>query len=79
MQGEALRDAFRSVDRADFLRPEDRSGAGLDAPVAIGHGQTNSQPRTVFAMLELLDVRPGQRVLDVGSGSGWTTAYFWAW
>jgi len=40
----------------------------------IGHGQTNSQPRTVRRCLELLEVGPGHRVLDVGAGSGWTTA-----
>ena len=48
--------------------------AGIDEPLAIGLGQTNSQPRTVRAMLQLLEVETGQRVLDVGSGSGWTTA-----
>ena len=66
--------AFAAIDRADFLRPHDRADAGYDGPISIGHGQTNSQPRTVYAMLDLLDVRPGQKVLDVGSGSGWTTA-----
>jgi protein-L-isoaspartate(D-aspartate) O-methyltransferase len=40
----------------------------------IGHGQTNSQPTTVRHLLQWLDVTAGQRVLDVGSGSGWTTA-----
>lgn len=46
----------------------------MDGPLAIGHGQTNSQPRTVADMLRLLDVQPDHRVLDVGAGSGWTTA-----
>jgi protein-L-isoaspartate(D-aspartate) O-methyltransferase len=67
-------EAFAAVDRADFLLPRDRVDAGYDGPIAIGHGQTNSQPRTVRAMLELLEVETGHRVLDVGSGSGWTTA-----
>jgi len=70
--------AFAAVDRAEFLRPRDRMDADLDGPIPIGHGQTNSQPRTVRAMLELLDVRSGQKILDVGSGSGWTTALL-AW
>src|SRR5690606_22850706 len=51
-----------------------RRYARLDRPLDIGHRQTSSQPSTVAAMLRLLDVRPGDQVLDVGAGSGWTTA-----
>lgn len=71
---DAVSAAFVAVPRAGFLRSADRASAGYDGPIAIGHGQTNSQPRTVEDMLRLLDVGPGQHVLDVGAGSGWTTA-----
>lgn len=67
-------DAFRTMKRADFLPPDRRDEAMRDAPVTIGHGQTNSQPYTVRLMLEWLDAQPGDKILDVGSGSGWTTA-----
>lgn len=66
--------AFDAVPRANFLPAAVRGQASYDGPLAIGHGQTNSQPRSVAAMLRLLDARSGNRVLDVGAGSGWTTA-----
>jgi protein-L-isoaspartate(D-aspartate) O-methyltransferase len=71
---DAVTAAFEAVPRAGFLPRSARSRASYDGPIDIGHRQTNSQPRTVANMLRLLDVRPGCRILDVGSGSGWTTA-----
>lgn len=71
---ERVQAAAAAVPRADFLPDAARHLADADRPVLIGWDATNSQPSTVIRMLELLAVQPGDRVLDVGSGSGWTTA-----
>lgn len=73
-----IKEAMLGVDRRSFLMPEAAEEAAVDAPIPIGFGQTISQPRTVALMLELLQPQSGERVLDVGAGSGWTTALF-AW
>lgn len=67
-------EAFERIDRADFVPADQRAHAYANTPLSIGFDQTISQPLTVAFMLELLAPKAGERVLDVGSGSGWQAA-----
>lgn len=67
-------EAFEKIDRKDFMPEELKDKAYLNTPLPIGYGQTISQPLTVAFMLELLQPQSGDKVLEVGSGSGWQTA-----
>lgn len=61
-------------DRRDFVQESQKRRAHLDQPLPIGFGQTISQPSTVARMLSWLDPSQNDRTLDIGSGSGWTSA-----
>lgn len=67
-------DAMRSVPRHRFVPPRDRHLAYTDGPLLIGHNQTISQPYIVALMTELLELKGDERVLEVGTGSGYQAA-----
>jgi protein-L-isoaspartate(D-aspartate) O-methyltransferase len=66
--------ALRSVPRHEFVPEEWVDYAYRDHPLPIGHGQTISQPYMVAAMSELLEIQPGEKVLEIGTGSGYQAA-----
>src|SRR5689334_10935089 len=66
--------ALRTVPRERFVAEGMAEFAYEDAPLPIGEGQTISQPYIVAAMIEGAEVRPGDRVLEVGAGSGYAAA-----
>lgn len=70
----AVAAALRKVPREEFLPVRLRDEAYIDAPLPIGSGQTISAPHMVAMMAEALDLRPGQKVLEVGGGSGYHAA-----
>jgi len=67
-------EAFKEIRREDFIPEDLKNLAYLNEALPIGYGQTISQPLVVAFMLEKLDPRPGEKILDIGAGSGWTSA-----
>jgi protein-L-isoaspartate(D-aspartate) O-methyltransferase len=74
LKSDSIINAFSEIERIEFVPEELELQAEANIALPIGYGQTISQPMTVAVMLELLAAEPGQKVLDVGSGSGWITA-----
>jgi protein-L-isoaspartate(D-aspartate) O-methyltransferase len=66
--------AMASVPRHEFVPPANRSKAYENRPLAIGYGQTISQPYIVALMTDLLSPEPSHRVLEIGTGSGYQAA-----
>ena len=67
-------EAMGSVPREAFVPPEQADQAYMDRALPLSEGQTISQPYIVAAMTELLEVEPGDRILEVGTGSGYQAA-----
>lgn len=70
----AVLQAMSTVPRHEFVPADYRDQAYEDHPLPIGHGQTISQPYIVALMTELADIQPGERVLEIGTGSGYQAA-----
>jgi protein-L-isoaspartate(D-aspartate) O-methyltransferase len=66
--------AMRTVKRHQFVPDEYQPSAYADRPLPIGYGQTISQPYIVAWMTELLELEPGAKVLEIGTGSGYQAA-----
>lgn len=74
LKTERIIEAFRKIKRIDFLPEDMKNLADLNEALPIGQNQTISQPLVVAFMLEQLQPEPGDKILDVGAGSGWTSA-----
>ena len=67
-------EVIEKVDRKDFIPEKNSNEVYEDRPLSIGYGQTISQPYTVAFMLQELELKRGDKVLEIGTGSGWNAA-----
>ena len=74
IRSDAVREAFLKQPRYLFVEKRYRKYAHVDEPLPIPSGQTISAPHMVAIMLELADLKPGMKVLEIGTGSGWNAA-----
>jgi protein-L-isoaspartate(D-aspartate) O-methyltransferase len=74
VRSQRVLDALAAVDRSKFVPHDERRRAHRDAPVPLPRGQTTSQPSLIALMVEALDLRPTDRVLEVGTGYGFEAA-----
>src|SRR5436305_6393355 len=65
---------MRAVPRHEFVAHQERAEAYADRPIVIGEQQTTSQPYIIAAMLQAAEIKPTDRVLEIGAGSGYQTA-----
>ena len=74
LTNEKVESAFRNIPRHEFVVPSELDRAYYNEPLSIMNNQTISQPGVVSRMTEWLDIKDGQKILEIGTGSGWQTA-----
>ena len=74
LTNEKVESAFRTIPRHEFVVPSELARAYYNEPLSIMNNQTISQPGVVSRMTEWLDIKAGQKILEIGTGSGWQTA-----
>ncbi|MBC8493180.1 MAG: hypothetical protein ISR74_05965 [Candidatus Thioglobus sp.] len=74
IKNDKVLDVFQAISREFFILPKFKKEAYIDAPLSINYKQAISQPSTVFAMVEALEIKRTDKVLEIGSGSGYQAA-----
>lgn len=69
-----LKEALKTINRADFISEKFQQESYQDRAIPLSHGQVASQPFVITLMLQLIDIKPEHKVLEIGTGSGYQTA-----